>query len=80
VAAKTSNGLAAARAASRPAVEDSPELAGRIRKMRASGMTLQAIADTLNREGVPTVRGGSEWRPSSVQCVLGYRRTGTPNW
>ena len=27
------------------------------------GMTLQAIADTLNAEGVPTVRGGAEWRP-----------------
>jgi recombinase len=40
-------------------------------------MTLRAIADTLNREGVPTVRGGAEWRPSSVQSVLGYRRTRT---
>jgi hypothetical protein len=42
--------------------------------MRASGMTLQAIADTLNREGVPTLRGGSEWRPSSVQAAVGYKR------
>jgi DNA invertase Pin-like site-specific DNA recombinase len=69
--------LAAARRAGRPAVEDSPELANRIRQMRSSGMTLRAIADTLNREGVPTVRGGAEWRPSSVQSVLGYRRTRT---
>jgi hypothetical protein len=37
-------------------------------------MTLQGIADALNEEGVPTVRGGAEWRPSSVQSALGYRR------
>jgi DNA invertase Pin-like site-specific DNA recombinase len=80
VAAQTRNGLAAAKAAARPAVADIPELAGRIRQMRASGMTLQAIADTLNREGVPTVRGGAEWRPSSVQSVLGYRRAQIPEW
>jgi hypothetical protein len=37
-------------------------------------MTLQAIADSLNDEGVPTLRGGSRWRPSSVQAATGYRR------
>ena len=42
--------------------------------MRADGMTLQAIADTLNEEGVPTLRGGAKWRPSSVQTATGYRR------
>jgi hypothetical protein len=42
--------------------------------MRAEGMTLQAIADTLNAEGVPTLRGGSRWRPSSVQAAAGYKR------
>ncbi len=76
-AAPTRAGAVAERVAGRPAVEDSPQLASRIREMRAGGMTLQAIADTLNREGVPTVRGGAEWRPSSVQSVLGYRRTRT---
>jgi DNA invertase Pin-like site-specific DNA recombinase len=64
----------------RPAVSDQPELADRIRRMRASGMTLQAIVDTLNEEGVPTVRGGAEWRPSSVQAVLGYRRSARGGW
>jgi DNA invertase Pin-like site-specific DNA recombinase/peptidoglycan hydrolase-like protein with peptidoglycan-binding domain len=57
------------------AVADRPELAERIREMRASGMTLQAIADSLNESGVPTVRGGARWRPSSVQSVLGYKRS-----
>jgi len=57
------------------AVADRPELAERIREMRAGGMTLQAIADSLNESGVPTVRGGARWRPSSVQSVLGYKRS-----
>ena len=42
--------------------------------MRAEGMTLQAIADRLNEEGVPTVRGGAKWRHSSIQVAAGYRR------
>ena len=42
--------------------------------MRSDGLTLQAIADVLNAEGVPTLRGGAKWRPSSVQGATGYRR------
>jgi hypothetical protein len=34
-------------------------------------MTLQAIADALNADGVPTLRGGTQWRPSSVQAAAG---------
>jgi DNA invertase Pin-like site-specific DNA recombinase len=45
-------------------------VAERIRDLRARGMTLQAICDTLNREGVPTPRGGAEWRPTSLRSVL----------
>jgi hypothetical protein len=45
--------------------------------MRGAHMTLQAIADQLNAEGVPTLRGGAMWRPSSVQAALGYRRPST---
>jgi DNA invertase Pin-like site-specific DNA recombinase/peptidoglycan hydrolase-like protein with peptidoglycan-binding domain len=75
---QTRKGLAAARArrgkTGRPAVEDVPHLKQRIATMRDEGMTLQAIADSLNAEGVPTLRGGSEWRPSSVQAAAGYRR------
>ena len=58
----------------RPAVSDLPLLQRRIATMRAGGMTLQAIADTLNKEGVPTLRGGTKWRPSSVQAATGYKR------
>jgi peptidoglycan hydrolase-like protein with peptidoglycan-binding domain/DNA invertase Pin-like site-specific DNA recombinase len=58
----------------RPAVRDLPALKEHIVAMRSAGMTLQAIADRLNEEGVPTLRGGREWRPSSVQVAAGYRR------
>jgi peptidoglycan hydrolase-like protein with peptidoglycan-binding domain/DNA invertase Pin-like site-specific DNA recombinase len=74
---RTQRGLKAAQAAGRqgrPAVGDDRELRERIAAMRAGGMTLQAIADRLNAEGVPTVRGGAMWRPSSVQGAVGYKR------
>jgi peptidoglycan hydrolase-like protein with peptidoglycan-binding domain len=66
----------AVRHSGRPAVADRPALMERITAMRAAKMTLQAIADELNRDGVPTLRGGAMWRPSSVQAALGYRRPG----
>ncbi len=75
---RTRKGLEAARSgrrsSGRPAVADRPSLKQRIVDMRASGMTLQAIADTLNEESVPTMRGGAKWRPSSVQAAAGYKR------
>lgn len=75
---RTRSGLQAARrrrgSSGRPAVVDDPQLYERIAQMRAQGMTLQAIADRLNEEGVPTVRGGVKWRHSSVQAAAGYRR------
>jgi DNA invertase Pin-like site-specific DNA recombinase len=69
-------GIAAATAkrGALPSVRDDPVLCARIASMRAGGMSLQAIADTLNDEGVPTIRGGSHWRPSSVQAAAGYKR------
>jgi peptidoglycan hydrolase-like protein with peptidoglycan-binding domain/DNA invertase Pin-like site-specific DNA recombinase len=78
LAARTPVGVAEGRAngrsTGRPSVSDSPELLERIAAMRAANMTLQAIADALNAEGVPTLRGGAKWRPSSIQAALGYRR------
>jgi DNA invertase Pin-like site-specific DNA recombinase len=75
---RTRKGLAAARAKRRAAAgsaaPDWDAIKKRIAAMRADGMTLQAIADVLNKEGVPTQRGGSEWRPSSVQTAAGYKR------
>jgi hypothetical protein len=46
--------------------------------MRRDGMSLQAIADVLNEDGVPTLRGGARWRPSSVQAATGYKRPPAP--
>jgi DNA invertase Pin-like site-specific DNA recombinase/peptidoglycan hydrolase-like protein with peptidoglycan-binding domain len=78
IAQRTRSGLAEIRAGGhrvgQPAVADQPDLADRINAMRMAHMTLQAIADQLNAEGVPTLRGGTKWRPSSVQAALGYRR------
>ena len=75
---QTRKGLQAARGSGRsigrPAVSDDRELTERIARMRSQGMTLQAIADQLNMDGVPTVRGGAKWRHSSVQAAAGYRR------
>jgi DNA invertase Pin-like site-specific DNA recombinase len=73
-ARRSRQAVTAVRSGGRPAVADREQLAERITAMRASGMTLQAIADQLNAEEVPTLRGGKMWRPSSVQTALGYRR------
>jgi DNA invertase Pin-like site-specific DNA recombinase len=74
LAERTRNGMRAARLKGPASVADQPELRERIECMRAAGMTLQAIADQLNAEEIPTVRGGAKWRPSSVQAAAGYRR------
>jgi DNA invertase Pin-like site-specific DNA recombinase/peptidoglycan hydrolase-like protein with peptidoglycan-binding domain len=70
------NGAAEARINGRPAVKDRPELMERITAMRAANLSLQQIADQLNAENIPTMRGGTQWRPSSIQAALGYRRPG----
>jgi DNA invertase Pin-like site-specific DNA recombinase len=59
------------RGGGRPAVRDRPDLLARIKALREKGLSLRAIADTLNAEGVPTLRGGARWRPSSIQVAVG---------
>jgi DNA invertase Pin-like site-specific DNA recombinase len=54
--------------------DSNPALAARIKALRVAGSTWQAIADTLNTEHVPTVRGGLLWRVSAVQSAAGYVR------
>jgi DNA invertase Pin-like site-specific DNA recombinase len=80
IARRTRSGLAEVRAngqpTGRPAVSDRPELVQRISEMRAANLSLRAIAEQLNAEQIPTLRGGKEWRPSSIQAALGYRRPG----
>jgi DNA invertase Pin-like site-specific DNA recombinase len=75
----TRRGVAKGHASGRPPVSHRRELVERIVAMRAANMTLRAITDHLNAEGVPTLRGGKEWRPSSIQAILGYRRPRPPD-
>ncbi len=63
----------------RPALaRHDPEAARRIAELRDQGLSLGAIAAALNADGIPTPRGGAEWRASSVQGALGYRRPPPP--
>lgn len=50
------------------------DVAARISGMRAERMTLQAIADALNAEEVPTAHGGARWYPSTVSHALDRER------
>ncbi len=49
--------------------QESAETVRRIFAMKDEGATLQAIANHLNSEGVPTARGG-KWWPATVRYVL----------
>lgn len=68
LAVKTTQGVRLGRAQS-----ISPQLARRIRSMRRRGLTLQAICDRPNSEGIATPRGGAIWRPTSLRAVLTTR-------
>jgi site-specific DNA recombinase len=50
-------------------LSDHAETVQRIFRMREDGETMQAIADTLNEEGVPTKKGG-DWHASTVSYIL----------
>ncbi|MGI9538526.1 MAG: recombinase family protein [Miltoncostaeaceae bacterium] len=50
-----------------------PEIAERIHRLRDDGMTLQAICDALNEDRIPTPRGGTHWRPTSLRSILTAR-------
>ncbi len=43
----------------------------RIARERTSGRSLRQIADGLNDDGVPTVRGGTQWYASTIRGALG---------
>jgi DNA invertase Pin-like site-specific DNA recombinase len=46
------------------------EVRERIGEARSAGATYAAIADALNRDGIPTAHGAARWRPSTVAWVL----------
>ncbi len=47
-----------------------PALVSRIVRQRHEGLTLAAIANGLNAEGVATAQGGLRWHPSTVRAIL----------
>jgi hypothetical protein len=74
----TINGWAGGRIAARAAAARR-QLLGRIATMHEEqGMSLQAIADQLNAEGVRTLSGADAWWPSGVQTALRYWRSTQP--
>lgn len=54
-----------------------PDVVTRIGHERAQGGSLAAIAERLNRDGIPTGQGGRQWWPSTVRTVL--VRSGSPS-
>jgi DNA invertase Pin-like site-specific DNA recombinase len=78
IGARTKAALAALRAqgkpSGRPAVADRPALERRIQELRGRGWSLQRIADQLNEDGEPTLRGAPKWTKSAVQSATGYVR------
>lgn len=65
LAVKKSQGVRLGRPTNTP-----EDVISKIVTMRKQGMTLRAIADTLNTEGVDTGRGGKSWYASTVKTVL----------
>ena len=70
---RTKDGLAAKRAGGvrlgRPSVLPA-DVVDRVVAERAAGRSLQAIADRLNADGVPTARGFGVWLQQSVGALL----------
>lgn len=69
---RTKEGLAARKASGvrlGPPPVVPAEVVMQIRQRRSEGVTLQAITDGLNAEGVLTARGTGPWRVSSVAAL-----------
>ena len=73
VATRTRRGLARVQTPERAAVATADERAAlveRIGAMRAAGMSLEAIATQLGKEGVAPLRGAVRWSPAVVRSAL----------
>ena len=42
----------------------------RIKSAKEAGASWSAIARDLNRDGIPTARGGRKWYPSTIRSVV----------
>ena len=54
----------------RPPLEAKPDVMTRIRREKASGASLHAIARGLNEDGIPTARGGAQWYAGTIASLL----------
>jgi excisionase family DNA binding protein len=50
----------------------------RLRAMQAEGLSLQAIADRLNKEGVLTLSGKGQWQQGTIGNLLAQQEEGAP--
>jgi Recombinase len=48
----------------------SDRIVANIKRQRAQGKTLQAIASALNDKGIQTAHNGRQWYPSTVRALL----------
>jgi hypothetical protein len=46
----------------------------RIRRERAAGNSLAAIANGLNTDRIPTAQGGRRWYPATIRYTLNRTR------
>jgi Recombinase len=62
-----------------PAIRDhKATLLQRLRAMQAEGLSLQAIANQLNAEGVPTLSGKGRWQKGTIANLLAQAPEGIP--
>jgi DNA invertase Pin-like site-specific DNA recombinase len=62
---------AAKRARSERAAQRAVDIGPTIRALQAAGATtLQAVADGLNAQGIPTARGTGSWSPTQIMRIL----------
>jgi hypothetical protein len=50
--------------------EPKAALLNRLRAMQAEGLSLQAIANHLNKEGIPTLSGKGRWQKGTIGNLL----------
>jgi excisionase family DNA binding protein len=50
--------------------EQKAAVLARLRELKAQGLSLQAMADRLNKEGVPTLSGRGSWKKGTIGNLL----------
>jgi hypothetical protein len=59
-------------------VQRKAALVARLQALQAQGLTLQAIANRLNSEEVPTLSGRGGWKPGTVGNLLAEAKAAQP--